>query len=280
MFKFLPLLLIAISGYIFLKSTYRFNILLARTPKVEFPILIVIAGLVVSIFGYSLIDMINRIIELTVSQFPCISFISIVQPYLTGITEVALATPTNNPNYSIVLFLLQAAVLSLAALALSKLVNASDERRGKGRFYLSTTALLEHGNEFDEIFVESMTGFKIVNVTLKNRKSYIGFVAEIPDPKKDTTHIRILPVYSGYRDEKTFELKIVEDYESAYLNNKSFDMADFLVVISTDEIITVSFFKKDAYNYFSKNKFSLNLKNVNVTGEPTRYSPDSDIPIL
>ena len=113
-------------------------------------------------------------------------------------------------------------------------------------------------SEFDTLLIDGLRRDIPVLFTLKSRKVYLAWVVSLPDPKREQNWIRVLPMASGYRDEK-HQLRFTTDYAkilSSVMANKdatkseevtaststnSFDLdhlmlKDFEVVISKSEI--------------------------------------------
>jgi hypothetical protein len=71
-------------------------------------------------------------------------------------------------------------------------------------------------NPIEGLLYWSVVNEKPVAVTMDNRKVYIGYIVETPDPEKETKAISILPLASGYRTKESSKLVITTDYESVY----------------------------------------------------------------
>lgn len=76
-------------------------------------------------------------------------------------------------------------------------------------------ALLSSGNELELLLESSFTDILLLQFTMDNGKFYIGWVKEIPKPFT-TNYIRILPAFSGFRDEKQ-ELVFTTQYLTVML---------------------------------------------------------------
>lgn len=269
-FKFLPLILIALCGYVYLKSTDRYNIGLARASRMEFPIYLIISGMTVFFLIFLFLSFMALASVKLLDSYPCLTWFNAVSDFIKELLTFSFETKVSENQWPFIRFIIQVLTFLMLARILSSMTNIWDVIRGNDQYKISKNALCKYGNEFDEMFLASMTEFKIINVTLKNRKVYIGIVAEIPDPKRDTSHVRLLPIYSGYRNEDNFAIKIVEDYESAY-RDQEFDISNFVVTVATSEIMTISFFKKSTYDYFSANKYDININDFDVTPTENQY---------
>ena len=76
------------------------------------------------------------------------------------------------------------------------------------------TAVKRIGHELELLFAISVEESQLIQVTLKNDKAYVGWVEIIPKPNP-TQYVKLIPLFSGYRDEKK-ELKITTDYSLVY----------------------------------------------------------------
>ena len=104
----------------------------------------------------------------------------------------------------------------------------------------------------------ALTQFPIL-LNLKSRKAYVGIYFSEPSMENDSKFIEILPLLSGYRNEKTLELKIVTNYHNHYenigLNDGSHEYLthdSFRVIIFKSELDSVSFFDPETYKVFQK----------------------------
>ncbi|MDP4557808.1 hypothetical protein Q9247_08945 [Halomonas meridiana] len=82
-------------------------------------------------------------------------------------------------------------------------------------------------------------------VTLENEKFYIGLPKIIPEPDEESVAsnaVQIIPVWSGYRDEKKL-LKFTTDYDFDLSETSSHDC----ISIPRDKILTVSGFKFETH---------------------------------
>lgn len=114
------------------------------------------------------------------------------------------------------------------------------------------------GNEFELMLKHSFDSKRLLQVTLKNDKFYIGWVKELPLPSH-SNYIRIIPAFSGYRDgEKSliFTTEYLEVYSLYMREGKIQDVRDLRtdLVIKIDEIITVNNFDHEMYERFNNVK--------------------------
>lgn len=121
---------------------------------------------------------------------------------------------------------------------------------------------------------EGIVNKKFFQVTLKNNKAYIGQVFNVSPELYNSKmeYFSLCPVMSGYRDNDTHQLIIVNYYYEYFLQHKNvmndesvfYNMLnEFTVVIPVNDICSLSFFDPDAYKAINnhieepKNTFSL-----------------------
>ncbi|MGM1429544.1 hypothetical protein ACS126_09815 [Sphingobacterium lactis] len=108
------------------------------------------------------------------------------------------------------------------------------------------------GNEFELMVSKAIKEEKLILLSLKNDKFYIGWVKEIPIPSQ-SNYLKIIPVFSGYRD-KEKRLKFTSQYIEAYSlliedgKGNNFDDFNSDIVIPISEIITISFYDQEIYD--------------------------------
>lgn len=128
------------------------------------------------------------------------------------------------------------------------------------RFYgkerAASQAAKTDGDLVELLIAESIEDQKLVEISLRNRKSYIGFgiVSSVETIDRDKADIELLPIASGFRDEHTQELIITENYAEVFeeLSYGQFD--DFRVVLPMAEIVSARVFDPDAYVLFQEVK--------------------------
>jgi hypothetical protein len=112
------------------------------------------------------------------------------------------------------------------------------------------------GDYLELLLQRSIRQQKMVSITLKSGKVYIGMASATHNPSYDKRYIKLLPVLSGHRDSATHQLEIDTQYEAAYKKMQDeipapFNEDDFELVIAVGEIQTVSIFILDVYRFFN-----------------------------
>ncbi len=115
-------------------------------------------------------------------------------------------------------------------------------------------AILNYGNELEQLCLDSIVDGFALQVTLKNDKVYVGFIEEAPIPSK-TNYLLFTPLYSGYRDASTKKLKLNTSYSPVIDSLIADDLGNkrsiINIVIKQDEILTMSPHDPDVYSRFS-----------------------------
>ncbi len=115
----------------------------------------------------------------------------------------------------------------------------------------------ERGGDLVELLIaKSIETQKLIELSLRNRKSYIGLgiVSGIETIDKDKADIELLPMASGYRDERTQELFVTENYAEVLEQHTYQQYDDFRIVIPMSEIVSARVFDPDAYTVFQEKK--------------------------
>ena len=128
------------------------------------------------------------------------------------------------------------------------------------RFYsrerAASRAAVRDGDLVELLIAESIETQKLIELSLRNRKSYvgIGIVSGIETIDKDKADTKLLPLASGYRDEHTQELFIIENYAEVLQEHSYARYDDFCIVIPMSEIVSARIFDPDAYTAFQEVK--------------------------
>jgi len=113
-------------------------------------------------------------------------------------------------------------------------------------------AIKSIGNEFELMASRSFKENRLVLLTLKNDKFYIGWVKELPIPSQ-SNYLRIIPALSGYRDKEKkleFTAQYLTAYETYLEDGKvtNIDELETDVVIGICEVVTISFYEQELFD--------------------------------
>lgn len=119
----------------------------------------------------------------------------------------------------------------------------------------------ERGELIESIIADSLDRRKLIELSLKNGKVYIGFALRSRMIRRGESDVALIPLASGYRNQETHELTITTNYAPAI--NKYIDSdqeisdlirEDFQVVIPSSEIMSVRIFSPEIYQCFQENE--------------------------
>lgn len=174
--------------------------------------------------------------------------------YLQEISSFFGGEPQSSYNISRISIALFSIIMSLS---LAHLLNGVPWIKRKAIRYAI------RNDDFEKIVERSMRKSMPLSVTLSSGKVYIGFAVRSFDPLDERKDLRVLPLLSGYRDDKR-DLVLTTNYKKIYdvihyKKNKELeylDIGDFEIVIACREIHTCSQFDLGAYLFFKETKTS------------------------
>ncbi|WP_323846396.1 hypothetical protein [Microbulbifer magnicolonia] len=107
-------------------------------------------------------------------------------------------------------------------------------------------------NDFDSVYLRAQLDFKPLAVSLDTGKVYVGMPALSREPSSENSHISILPIYSGYRKEKSLKFVLATRYEAvAKLVSSgaehSDDAKDFYMAFPRERIVSIHIFNDHLY---------------------------------
>lgn len=112
------------------------------------------------------------------------------------------------------------------------------------------------GNELELLLKTSFNEDRLVQITLKNDKFYVGWVLTLPIPQQ-SNYIKILPAFSGHRHPENKRLVFTTQYLNVYATYiregliTSLEDLNVNLIIRIDEIITASRFDIEMYERFN-----------------------------
>ncbi len=117
-------------------------------------------------------------------------------------------------------------------------------------------ALERHGNELELLLGKSVGNDKLLLFTLTNKKSYVGWVKELPIPSV-SNYVRIIPAISGFRDSQmnlVFTNEYLVYYSTRVLGGEVINIKemDTDIIIDMSDIITACYFDLQMYEEMSR----------------------------
>ena len=174
-----------------------------------------------------------------------------------SIEQFLTATHT---NFTQVQFILWATISLTSSLLLGKILETKTNFQ-KAREQLSKE------NEFEHILYTSSKDQKVIQISLKSSKVYIGIVNQISNIQNldNTEYFTIFPLYSGYRDKDKQYIHLTNSYSKFYddvskgsanpqeSSEKWVDLqTNFKTLIMSSEVISLAFFNFDAYKKINR----------------------------
>lgn len=110
----------------------------------------------------------------------------------------------------------------------------------------------------ETLLVQAIDEDRLIFVTLKSRKVYIGYVAAPRIEHSHTQHLAIIPYISGYRDKDTLRYHEQHRYYELYLrkgitaDSDGLNLQHFRHVIPMDQVEAVSLFDTGTYLSFDE----------------------------
>ncbi|TDS93426.1 hypothetical protein [Erwinia rhapontici] len=150
-------------------------------------------------------------------------------------------------------------------------------RRGEHYKLLELEAVVkDHPHEM-MLMIASVTKQPVL-VTMGSRKFYVGIVVERRFDDGQTDYLSLVPLLSGYRDKDRLTTTVTTNYQTHYeesgiLNGSGesrLTLDDFKVLISFDEIDTISYFDSVAYSRFKEREEKDIQQSKNLHGDDGR----------
>lgn len=105
-------------------------------------------------------------------------------------------------------------------------------------------------DELEDLLVEAVSNQKAIQVTMSSGKVYVGLPIGTAEPRATRRAIAMLPLISGYRDEKQ-EVEFTTHYDKAFDPNKPKEANNFRLVLPADKIVSAAFFDIQTYARFN-----------------------------
>ena len=114
----------------------------------------------------------------------------------------------------------------------------------------------DSGDFIELLIADSIESQELVELSLRNRKVYIGLALAGGIGKSVAGDVMLIPMNSGYRDKDTRELKITTHYAAVIKQSLEKQPAlsdeDFRIVIPMSEIVSARLFFPEAYELFQE----------------------------
>lgn len=111
-------------------------------------------------------------------------------------------------------------------------------------------AAKERGDHLGAFVAEALGSEMLIEVTLRNRKSYIGYPLSMKNGQN--ADIELVPLQSGYRDKNTQRLVMETDYTAVFLERRDIAASEVRVIVPSTELVTVKPFDPLLYVKFQE----------------------------
>ncbi len=111
----------------------------------------------------------------------------------------------------------------------------------------------------DKLLLQAQQQRMPIQVTLNTGKVYVGLVTAITDPNREVDMLKLIPMFSGYRDAEN-RMVLTTDYEQVYkalrggraeaLKLPTNWLSQFELAIRADTILTATLFSPAVYAEF------------------------------
>ena len=119
-------------------------------------------------------------------------------------------------------------------------------------------AIRAEGSQLEKLIAQTYNTLHLLQFTLDSGKFYVGWVSALPVPRA-SNYIKMIPAFSGYRDSVdqslVFTTQYLEVYASYVKEGRVKDLKDVqtTLIITMDNVITLSTFDIDTYRRFNTN---------------------------
>jgi len=137
------------------------------------------------------------------------------------------------------------AIGAILALLVPHLWNRFEDERTAAR-----KAAKSNGDLVECVLQDAVENGTLVEVSLKNNKSYVGWIRESGVDARDECDVSLIPAVSGYRDPTTRTLRFTTNYAKVPQWKESKE--DFVVVFPMPEIALARHFEPKIHMAFEK----------------------------
>ena len=118
-----------------------------------------------------------------------------------------------------------------------------------------------YGDLIEKVIADAFERLKPIELSLKNRKSYVGLVLRGSITKRGRSDVTVLPISSGYRSADTLELNLTIHYAPIIeqLIDKEVErvddlLRDYSVVLPRSEVCSARLFDPAVYRLFQQSR--------------------------
>lgn len=244
----LILMVVLVCGFWYTQNHYQSRIKLARSDGWNAYFYVAMHGLKLAVQGVAVVFIFFLLLLLITFIVNHILFLWVIFDFdlYSWMTEIKIM------SYPLFfwLSLLMAGVMAWAQGHNAKLALEDNEKRQLAYREMAAQDGIE------ALLLQAIDEDKLIFVTLKSRKVYIGYVAAPRMEHHETQHLAIIPYISGYRDKDTLRYHEQHRYFELYLSKNidgvsvPLNIMHFRHVIPMEQIEGVSLFDTETYESF------------------------------
>ncbi|MEN4834244.1 hypothetical protein [Pantoea vagans] len=244
----LIIMVVLVCGFWYTENHYQSRIRQARSNGWNSYFYVAMHGCKFAIQGFMMTLLIYLLLMITTLIF---KFISLFAPalYMNFFSWMTESTVMSYPLFFI-LSMGMAVMLAYEQGIKAKRALENEDNR------LKAYREMAQQDGIESLLVQAIDEDKLIFVTLKSRKVYIGYVAAPRMEHQETQHLAIIPYISGYRDKDTLRYHEQHRYYDLYLSenvtadSSPLNLRHFRHVIPMDQIEGVSLFDTETYKSF------------------------------
>lgn len=244
----LIIMVVLVCGFWYTQNHYQSRIKLARSDGWNAYFYVAMHGCKFAIQGFGVVSLlfVSLLILSTIINLLGLVWHSFHADFYSWMTDIKVMS---YPLF-FVLSLMMAAWIAVVQGNTAKRALENNEDRQKAYREMAAQDGIE------ALLVQAIDEGKLIFVTLKSRKVYIGYVAAPRMEHHDTQHLAIIPYISGYRDKDTLRYHEQHRYYELYLgqditaDSVPLNLSHFRHVIPMEQIEGVSLFDTDTYKSF------------------------------
>jgi len=152
--------------------------------------------------------------------------------------------------------------------ALALLINVVFFRTDSARARAAKQAYQHFDKVFELLFEHAMQNSRFVELTLRTRKVYMGWVLNCPPPHITREGVEVAPIWSGFRDEETLEVVFTTQYDEVLRTYFDSDGGDgspqaraqqlrdegAVVVFPMSEVVSARIFDEERYRELAERR--------------------------
>ncbi|EJV3811605.1 hypothetical protein N6D68_004403 [Salmonella enterica] len=254
--KTLAILVILICGYIYTDSHYQSRVRSAKENGWGLYFFVALKGCIFLGSGFAFTIFIFLVLALISGGYNII-----FHDWLSFAHEINLYEWMENDWMDMSMFVWLSMLFAIIISA-----SQADNEKKKAQSYeyrIEEYEKIAKSNNVESLILQSIKERKLVFISLKSRKVYVGYITAPRFEHSETESISLIPFLSGYRDKDTLEFRVTTDYSELYANefitteSEPLNLNHFRHVIPMDYIESISIFDIALYKKFRRDNKSM-----------------------